>query len=479
MKRFAQLGIYQKIISVTIASLILLSLLVGLLVWTSLETALSHQFEKRGVEIATRLASLCTEHILFNDPFALHEVVSEVKASSEDIRYILVMDHTGRVLAHTFAEGLPLGLIELQDPASVTDHQIESIHTDEGLMLDILVPVEQGKVGYARVGISERFIRTLIRSKLQVIFLITLLVCAGAVFLSARITARITRPLTLLAGAAKDIAAGKLDSRVEIRTGDEVGQLTAAFNNMADSLIASTQEKDTLLAALQEKEHMRDILLHKLITAQEDERKRISRELHDETSQALTSLLVSMRLLADDTTSQDTQAVIQGIRDMTVRILTDVRNLAVELRPPLLDDLGLAVAMQKYIEKFQDRYGIAVDYAANLADGACDSQISLALYRIMQESLTNIVRHAGASHVRVRLEDRDDYILLVIVDNGRGIRQEALRQAKADNRVGLYGMQERAELLGGTFKMHATTAGTSIIITIPHQTETREEGSHG
>lgn len=476
MKWFAGLSIYKKISSVNISALILLGLLVGLVVWNSLDAVMTQQFEKRGVEISTRLASLCAEHILFNDPFALHEVANEVKRSSEDIRYVLVTDHKGRVLAHTFSEGIPDGILDVNSQAIIENYSIEPIDSDEGLMLDIKVPIEHGKIGFARVGISEKYIRNLIQTKLRDIILITLLVCLGAALLTAKLTANITRPLRHLAGIAKEIAGGNPGNRVEVKTTDEIGQLSATFNNMADSLIVINRERDALLTALQEKERMRDILLNKLITAQEDERKRISRELHDETSQALTSLIVSMRLLADDTSDESMQKRISSIRDVIVKILTDVRNLAVELRPPILDDLGLSAAMEKYAVKYQARFGIEVQFTSDLKTVEIDNQIVLALYRIMQECLTNIAKHAEAKHAFVHIEDREDHVLLIIADDGKGIQREVLQKAKSENRIGMYGMQERAELFGGTFNMVSAGSGTTITITIPNHVVDRKDG---
>jgi len=476
MKRFAGLSLYQKISSVNISALILLGALLGLLVWNALDTAMSQQFEKRGVELSTRLASLCSEHILFNDPFALHEVANEVKNSSADIRYVLVTDHKGKILAHTFAEGIPQGLLDVNARFDSASTSIEPIDSDEGMLLDIKVPIENGKIGYARVGISEKTIRSLIQQKMESILLITLLVSLAAALLTARLTATITKPIKHLAGIAGEIADGHLESRVEVKSDDEIGQLSQAFNHMAESLTVINQERDALLTALQEKERMRDILFSKLITAQEDERKRISRELHDETGQVLTSLIVSMRLLADDTTNEDTQRTIKAIRDVIASVLDDVRNLAVELRPPVLDELGLAAAMAKYVQTYQQRYGIDTTFSTNLSENdeeSLDSQVALALYRIMQECLTNIAKHAEAKHATVHMDDRGSSVTLVIADDGKGIQKEALRRAKEENRIGMYGMQERAELIGGTFSMISAGSGTTITITIPNQGQPR------
>lgn len=475
MKGLASLGINRKMIGVIIVTLLVLSLLFALMFWNTLETALSRQYEERGVEIAARLASLCEDPILFNDPFALYEIADDVKTNSQDVRYVLVRDYTGQYLAHTFAGGIPYGLADVHGVPDKQAIKVKTIDTSEGVMLDIMAPVGEGRIGYVRIGLSENHIRSLIREKMQAILIITLGVCALAVIMSAALTTGITRPLTQLARAAGEIARGNLQSRVAVQTQDEIGQLTTAFNKMADSLIISSNEKDALLAALQDKEQMRDILLAKLITAQEDERKRISRELHDETSQALTSLLVAMRLLADDTRDPAAQQVIQGIRDMTVKILTDLRNLAVELRPPVLDDLGLTAAIQKYLDQYPARYGIRTELTVDLGECQPDNQTALTLYRIMQECLTNIARHSAASLAQISLSAEDGRLKLQISDNGRGIRPEDLEKARSENRIGMYGMQERAELLGGTFGMTSDKTGTTITITLPCRRNPEEE----
>lgn len=479
MKWFASLSVYSKIIYIILSMLILLSLLLGIVMWNSLDTLMGQQLEKRGIEVTNRVASLCADHILVNNPYALFEIINQVQSSSEDIRYVIITDYKGRLLAHTFSEGIPKGLLEITSAAKYTNtgnnenikQHIEYLMTNEGMIRDILIPIEDGNVGFARVGISEKYIKALIRQKLRDIILITLLVCAAASFLASRITALITRPVSELVRATREIAGGNLESRIEVKSSDEIGQLAGAFNHMSESLITSNSEKNRLLETLREKEHLRAILLNKLITAQEDERKRISRELHDETSQGLTSLIVSMRLLADKETDLTRQGVIMDIRDHAASILENVRNLAVELRPPVLDDLGLTAAMIKYIARYQDNFGLTVDFKSTISDKNLDNQVALALYRIMQEGLTNIVKHAGARNVKIRINQRGKGIVLKISDDGRGVNQEALEKAVRENRIGIYGMKERAELFGGTFNLKSSATGTEITITIPGRWE--------
>ncbi len=467
MKWFSDLSIFKKLIVVFISTFVILGLLISVFVWQSLHVAMTEQFEKTGVEIATRLASMSSEHILFNDPIALFEVADEVKKSSEEIRYVLILDHRHRLLAHTFADKLPRGILELNAGPVANSPSVVPVDSDEGPLLDIMAPIEQGRVGFARIGISETHIRSFIQEKIRELFLITLLVSLAATLLTARLTAFVTRPIRDLAVATGEIAKGNTESRVSVPSRDEIGQLADAFNNMADSLTVMNRDRENLLASLREKERLRGILLSKLLVAQENERRRISRELHDEASQALTSLIVSTRLLADSTEDPKMKSLIQGIRDVAARIMADIRNLAVELRPPSLDDLGLTAAMERYVQNYQEHYGIETSFTSSLGSTVLDSQIALTLYRIMQEGLTNVARHARAAHVQIALEDLGGFVRLTISDDGQGISTEDSRKAREGNRIGIYGMKERAELCGGSFRLVTDRSGTAISVTIP------------
>ena len=209
-------------------------------------------------------------------------------------------------------------------------------------------------------------------------------------------------------------------------------------------------------------------LLHQVITAQEAERKRLSRELHDETAQALTSLIVSMRVLAGKATDEQQRQLLLNARDVASELLLDIRNMAVELRPTALDDLGLAAAMRKYVADFQERFGITVQFSADSDMPMLDSDLSVTLYRIMQESLTNAARHSGASSVEIRLQATQDSIRLEIRDNGKGMPSSELERALREKRLGIFGMQERVELCSGQFSLESSPgSGALISVSIP------------
>ena len=155
-------------------------------------------------------------------------------------------------------------------------------------------------------------------------------------------------------------------------------------------------------------------------------------------------------------------------RDVAANILREVRDLAIELRPPALDDLGVAAAIERYSEKFAIRHGLDIDFKTSGQQTSVDGQIAVALYRIVQESLNNVVKHSGATAVSIDITFQPDQIIVIISDNGRGISDADVIRAQKENRLGLYGMRERVELLQGRFEIRQSPhGGTELCISIP------------
>jgi signal transduction histidine kinase len=217
---------------------------------------------------------------------------------------------------------------------------------------------------------------------------------------------------------------------------------------------------------LRAKEGLRAELIKKMFTVQEEERKRISRELHDETGQLLASLLAYMKLLLSKLTDEHQKQLLQRSRDVAIDALGSLRRIAVELRPPVLDDLGLATAMNRYIQNFSEQQDITIHFSAPEGKFELGNEVSLALYRIFQESLTNIAKHAKATNVYISLILVGEAIKLIIQDDGVGIDTDIVTSYR-NNRLGIYGMSERAELLGGSLQLESGSGGTTISVTLP------------
>jgi PAS domain S-box-containing protein len=217
-------------------------------------------------------------------------------------------------------------------------------------------------------------------------------------------------------------------------------------------------------------EEIRALLLNQVITVQEEERRRIARELHDETAQSLASLLLGLSALQEVRSTRAARTQARELHRIATVALAEVRHLAWGLRPSVLDDLGLVTALERYTEDFARTRGITVALqTAGVEPDRMPAPVETALYRIMQEALSNVARHAGAHHVRVTMERRDGTVSLVIEDDGHGF--DPARPAApptAARGLGIHSMRERAAVHKGTLTIEAAPGrGTRVAVEIP------------
>src|SRR5579859_1928380 len=216
-----------------------------------------------------------------------------------------------------------------------------------------------------------------------------------------------------------------------------------------------------------------------ILHAQEEERKRIARELHDETSQVLTSLLISLALVEESVYDDASRERIGETRALAHQTLRAVRNISLDLRPSALDDLGLLPALRWYVKQYQQKCGVEVDLTAYGLRERLPAEMETALYRIIQESLTNTAKHAHARHAWVTLTDDGLLMRATVRDDGVGFDAAAtLRKPWQDRGLGLAGMMERATLLGGSVEIDSEPgAGALMTVTIPRasQSNTRRQ----
>lgn len=261
----------------------------------------------------------------------------------------------------------------------------------------------------------------------------------GSLLINAAVLTLALQPLHALERTVDRVAAGDVSARAQpvLFRDPDVERLGDTLNTMLDVL----QEHRGLLQKMSEQ----------VLAAQEDERKRIARELHDETAQALTTLLVRLKILERARSSSEVHGQINELRELTVHTLEAVRALAVELRPATLDDLGLVAALESHIEGYASRLPLQIDFkAVGFDDHAArlPPQVELVLYRVAQEALTNAAKHAQADHVRVQLRRTHDDVVAVIADNGQGFDVEDVMRSR-ERGLGLFGMQERLALVEG------------------------------
>ena len=238
--------------------------------------------------------------------------------------------------------------------------------------------------------------------------------------------------------------------------------------HFVEAALNANLRQEKLVNALQEKQDLHQHYIKKIINIQEEERRKISRELHDETSQALTSIIVGLRVLAETTTTK--KAELLQMRDLAVNTLDAVHRLAVQLRPVVLDDLGLVSATQKYIEDYSKKYKIKVTTKIDpqLLRQRFSPELEINLYRILQEALTNIIKHAQATEVQVSLVKKTSVLSFTILDNGIGFHSQKVYKHRNHACLGLYGMKERIAGLDGDFSIHSKiNHGTCLKIEVP------------
>jgi signal transduction histidine kinase len=203
--------------------------------------------------------------------------------------------------------------------------------------------------------------------------------------------------------------------------------------------------------------------LRRVVEAQELERRRLARELHDQTGQELTGVLLSLKAVEEAKDPAELAAAVAAVRAQVVETLHDVRRLAVELRPKALDDFGLVAAVERLTQTFAEQTALALDLEAQLADARLPSEVETALYRMVQEALTNIVKHAKASNVSIILALSRSTVTAVIEDDGVGFETDRIHEG-----MGLDGMRERLALVGGKLKIESRPgAGTTLVGEVP------------
>jgi PAS domain S-box-containing protein len=249
--------------------------------------------------------------------------------------------------------------------------------------------------------------------------------------------------------AAHDV----LEHRVEERTGE----------------LGDTNRR--LQVEIVERKHVegaRADLLRQLVTSQEEERRRIARELHDQFGQQISALRLVLAALADPTQADRTDGIAR-MQQIAAQLDQDVDRLTLELRPTTLDDLGLRVALQQHVEEWSARHDIPAEFeATGLELAPIPPDIEIVIYRVLQEALTNVLKHADAQHVSVILEQRDGQVGAILEDDGRGFDSEAVQEASGQRRLGLLGIQERVALVGGTVTIESAPGrGTTMFVRIP------------
>jgi signal transduction histidine kinase len=244
---------------------------------------------------------------------------------------------------------------------------------------------------------------------------------------------------------------------------DEAIEVLSSIGLQVSEIVANAW----LQLKLSEKEAARQLLLESLVSAQEDERKRLARELHDRAGQSLTHILVRLKAIERKSNQPEIQESLNSLEEIVSNTIDQIRDLSYRLRPPALDEFGLNAALRSLVNQMASEANIQVECGCELEE-TLSPQVEVMIYRIAQEGLTNVVRHARAKHIKVTLSKRLQQIYLGIEDDGIGFDSNQLPIDTHKRHLGLISMNERTELIGGTFHLYSAPGeGTKLEVFVP------------
>ncbi len=406
--------------------------------------------------------------------------ILEVASQYPDVKKIFILNRVGRIVTSIDDEEIGK-IIDIHDPTCQVCHQ----RTTEALNKTVIYsslegekifrnvnPIynrkecfschapEQKITGVLVTDFSLNNIENQLRAEFKEnIFLLLFAVGVSTLVIGIALNQLVIKKLQHFVETVSLIGRGDFGRTVTFKSDDEIKRLADTFNFMARTLM--------------DKMRLERKYLSQIIEAQENERRRISRELHDEIGQALTAIKFNLEMI--DKELPQTFPVVRGrlgdAKSLSNQTITAMRRLSMDLRPAMLDELGLVPTLRWYVQNLSKRLGINSQFQAIGLEEKLPPQIETALYRIVQEALNNISKHAEANQVEISLEQRNSTIYASIMDNGKGFDWDKVLHPESPERgSGIIGMQERISLLGGKIDIQSRPGfGTRISIEVPNQ----------
>jgi len=405
--------------------------------------------------------------------------ILEVASQYPDVKKIFILNRVGRII--TSIDDKEIGrIIELRDPTCQVCHHGTAKALNKTVIYSSLQgekifrnvnPIYNRKECFSCHKPEEKITGVLVtdftlsniekqlRAELKEnILLLFFAISISTFVIGIALNQLVINKLQHFVEAASLFGRGDFKRTISFKSDDEIKRLADSFNLMAKTLT--------------EKMRVEREYLSQIIEAQENERRRISRELHDEIGQALTAIKFNLDMM--DKELPQTLLTVRGrlgdAKSLSNQTLTAMRQLSMDLRPTMLDELGLIPTLRWYIQNFSNRLNIDSQFQAIGFEEKLPPQIETAFYRIVQEALNNISKHAGANRVEIFFEHRDSTICASITDNGRGFDLDRVYHPASPGRgFGIIGMQERVSLLGGKMDIQSSPGrGTRIHIKVPY-----------
>lgn len=336
------------------------------------------------------------------------------------------------------------------------------------------------KEGYEDMEWLQGSLKSVIKSALTTLLFFFLITVIYSIFLSINIASSITKPLSKLMDAAKRIRGGNLSVRVNTNTIDEIGTLSMSFNEMVGTLNIDQQKINEYNRNLEAKNLELENLSHRLFTVQDDERKRLSQVLHEEIGQSMSALKINFKLLehynnnnnkskAVSGNNSEFQSCVEDCRKIVDMAFKSLRSLTFSLKYNILDKMGILEATNYYLEQVSERSAIRIITASNVKEEDVSEHIKMHLFRIICEAITNIIKHANATLIRLDFAQDGNNFVLCISDNGSGFNvKNVLGKSEDAFKMGLTTLRELVHIMRGKLNIISELSkGTSLIIKLP------------
>jgi signal transduction histidine kinase len=452
-----------KVLGIVLGVIVLLGLFVLLQNSRLLGEQLRAELGSQGLVIAHNLAEDLAPLLEANDREGAVQLMAQRRlhfsspSHNTPVAYVVLTDASGGSLVASFRDDFSEQSLPPVVPRD--SDRFGPVLWDAPGVVENVTSIS-GRSEWLRVGISTEAITATATTVTLQLFGTTLVMVAVGFGAAIFLTWVLTRPLTDLVNATQAVARGDFSGRVPRWANDEIGELADAFNSMTAALEQAARERE-------DRERLREQYLSGVILAQENERQRIARELHDSVSQSLTSLLVGLQNLRAASSADEFSRQSEALRGLVTGTLDETRALAWQLRPSKLQELGLTGALERYVTDYQSRYSIPVDLVVTELPEGMPPEIQTTIYRVVQEGLTNVARHARASAASVCVAYRSGQLRIIIEDNGVGFDLEAV--TRTSKSLGLHGIRERAGLFSGTLQIEtAPGEGASLYVAMPY-----------
>lgn len=407
--------------------------------------------------ISKYIESQILDLIIIGDDFSIYKIIKEALITYPDIKYILVIDKKENIISHTFDYPISNEIIKANGLEKNNICRIEKINTEIGLIDDFACPILHGTLGVIRIGASEDYIQNAIFELTKRLIIIISIVALLGGLISYLLAYILNKPVKKLVKGISEVRNGNFEIQIKPWFDDEIGILTKGFNEMVISIKKEYEAKNNLI--------------RKLITIQEDERQKISRELHDVVGQVISSIKIWLKSI-EPHMNENLKTKLEEFKKLLTYSLDEIRNISVELRPPLLNDFGLFKAIEEMCIELRDKFQMKVNYYVDnsLLNLRFSSVLEIGLYRCIQEIFSNIKKHSQASEVNINIIRDADLISLTIEDNGKGFDCNITNTNKDCilKHIGLMGIKERIEMFNGNFTLVSNIGkGTKIKLEVP------------